>query len=270
MMDTKFKEWLLDQEFGRLVEAVCAVFMLKEGNSEVDAAMISNNAELSRLFGIQKNWFGILLGAATKYAKGQDALGAASDAATEIIQGIRAKNEADPFYQGIAPLLQMPEGPDKERQITAYFTNAGSIRVRRLGTQFTRRKSDQQTKAFSVLDRQDIGGRSIDQIEDGGSDMQDPQARMDSMRRRIIMELEREKQKATHPDAIRRWELAKKVAEKRWENPPDFPSLDELAGMFPDVSRGLINKILGEIQEVSQRVAAEMGVNMPASRYKKA
>jgi hypothetical protein len=255
MMDTTFRLWLIDEDWRSLLGAI-----LLETDA-FDAAMVSFNAQFAQAFGgIRKNWFGILISQAQRYAQGQDILTVASDAAQEMLQLLQTKPAGDQFVQGVEHILAIPDETQKAEELTNFFATAGRLRVRRHAGQFHRRR-DQMTTHFSAIDGGSAsGGSAVNNVRDRSSPT-DSEDRMESLRRGIMMELEKMKQSANDKRTKERFELAKRVAEKRMENPPEFPGLDELEGMFPEVGRTKLFQILQDIQAAATAAASKIGID---------
>ena len=253
MMDATFREWLIDAEFARLLGAI-----LLETDA-FDAAMTTNNMQFTQAFGgIRKNWFGILIGQAQRYAQGQDILTTASEAATEMLMLLHQKPPGDQFVQGVQQILAIPDENEKAEQLTNFFATAARLRVRRHSGQFHRKK-ERGTTQFSTLDS-GTGGSAISNVKDR-SDPMDAEQRMDSLRRGILMQLEKMKHGANDKRTKERFELAKRVAEKRMENPPEFPGIDQLVTMFPEVGKTKLFQILQDIQAAATAAAADIGID---------
>lgn len=261
MMATNFKEWLLDAEFKRLVEAVVYRRPLTEADRSLDAAMQQNNFLFTQhLGGVRKNWFGIILGQAKNYGKGGDILTIASEAASELLMSLDKKDPADPFFHGVQQILALEDPGQKENQLAAFFTNAAMLRVRRFGGQYHRKK-DQITKPFSALDKRGADSMSAIEAIPDEREPDDAEQRMNALRRGIMLQLDRMIAQGGDKRTVARLELAKRVAERRMENPPNFPSLEELMDMFPEVGKTTMFKILQDIQDAATAAAGSMGID---------
>jgi hypothetical protein len=194
----------------------------------------SINEALGQSLGIEKNWFNIVVGQAARRTRGQDMFDVATEAANEIILSLATKDDA--FWDGIAPLID--SGDDD--QLSAYFTNAAALRVRRLAGRYQRRR-DGQTVAMSTLEGEDGKNWDAPGRPESAVVIADVVAA-------IVEELGTMSQRAKDPRTARRLLLAQEVAEKRLENPPEVVGLDTLLTLFPDVKHTTMNTIIGDIQ----------------------
>lgn len=206
----------------------------------IAVARDSNNVAFNQVLGINKNWFGIVLGFASKRTKGITALDVATEASEELLLALYSKEGK--FAEGMAALLEKGD----ENEIVAYFTNAAAIRVRRLAGRY-QRKRDNVTVHFSALDDDD--NRSYDVAEAPESEFV-----IGEMVRQVVEELDSMSAEAKDPRTARRLQTAKEVAAKRLENVPEFVPMDELLTMFPDVKKTSMHVILNDIQTAWETV----------------
>lgn len=200
----------------------------------------ANNVQFNNRLGIVKNWFGIILGFASKRSKGQDAIDVATECAGELLLSLIRKEGK--FWDGMSALLDK----GNENEIVAFFTNAAAIRVRRLAGRY-QRKRDGMTVHFSALDDDD--NKSYDVAQRPESEFV-----IGEMVSAVVDELDSISKEAKDPRTARRLQTAKEVAVKRLENVPEFVPMDELLSMFPDVKRTAMHVMLNDIQTAWETV----------------
>lgn len=258
MNSITFREWLFNQE----IMGFLKLLVLREAwDAAMKGASDQNNMQFNQLFGVQKNWFGIILGLAVKRVKGEEAFDVAQKAATDMLMSMHQKT--DKFYTGMAPLIQAQD----ENQIVAFFTNAAALRVRRYADR--RAKSFRDVHMSAITGDDSRGNQMHEPIDNQRPEDGSEESQMEFLKNAVQMELERMSQTAKDPRSQKRLALAKQVAAKRLENPPNFPSMDELLQMFPDIGKTSMFAILQDIQDAFYRVAQSQGMDGVAGAIEK-
>ncbi len=267
MINLTFKEWIVVEEIRSLLTTLM--------EDSLQAALLHNNMMFSQAFGVQKNWFAMILAQAKNYAKGGDILTVASEAASEMLMSLHAKNPADKFWLGVKQILSLDD-QTKEGQLMSFFTAAASMRARRFGQQY-HKASDKNTHTMSSLSDLSAGssirGNSRSSLAVGSSmkkqfDIADTRAktgeennRVKELRQSVFAELGKMAAGANDKRSRERLILAKQVAAKALENPPELMPVDDLAALFPDISRGYIQKMRDEIKQALCTVLSDQGIH---------
>ncbi len=255
MINTNFREWLCGQEVKTLLEALDVMKTTKD----------DYNSQLSGKLGLTNDWFGIILRIAQKRVKGQDMLDVSGDVAREIMMALTKEDPADQFYAGMKGIIQRVKShlPGAPKEMENLFATTAALRVRRYAGKIAKPTTwGHDTVSMSVLDN--VPGSSeiaSGNIKDKGTQPDDEQNVFDEIRGEVQMELEKQAQQANDSRSQERFRLAKKVAAKALENPPELMPVDDLAALFPDVSRGYIQKMRDEIKQALCTVLANRGVH---------
>lgn len=253
-----FKEWLFNQE----IMGFLTLMKLRE-DAALKGAADQNNMQFNQFFGISKNWFGIILNLVVQRVKGGESLDIAQKVATDLLMSMHQKSPTDKFYATMSELVK--RGPTADTDITKFFTNAAAIRVRRY---LTKRRGDMNVH-MSSLESPDSRTQMAEPVDNTRPEDGSEESQIDYLRNAIQMELERMSAAANDVRTQKRLKLAKEVAAKRLENPPNFPTLDELLQMFPDVNKTMMFTILQDIQDAYSAVADSEGMGGISSAIEK-
>jgi hypothetical protein len=245
-----FSEWVIDRDQVELIR------LLWEAVDPSAIAANQINKYLSDRLGIMANWYAVFANAARSYSAGMDQDSLAQEVANHIIRSLDRPD--DKLAQAVQ---QVQAGDDPQNKMMALMTTAARLRARRFG-------ENRAGNLKGVIDRRSVHISTLSGTGEGDGCpipaklSQNDEDEVNRLRDLVMKELDLMQQEAAarRKGGGEKYDLIKQIAQLRLANPPDFPGMNTLRKMFPQIGKTNMFKMIQEIQTALTRVAKKCGL----------